>query len=189
MTLYMFYKKAEEGFDDPPKLYAFTNNKEMKNQFVRYRDMSKFVFRKETKISKKEFANFSAKYHKFELINGQFYTRGEIASRRVPVSVLCTCYEENTILVNSDKLWDEYKGCLFDVSILSKKYMDALNSLMYFKFYSFYKLRPNFDECDFYEPYYSAYGPPTDFILTEIQEGYQYDDFKLFLRFFGNTFK
>ena len=151
--------------------------------------MSKFVFRKETKISKKEFANFSAKYHKFELINGQFYTRGEIASRRVPVSVLCTCYEENTILVNSDKLWDEYKGCLFDVSILSKKYMDALNSLMYFKFYSFYKLRPNFDVCDFYEPYYSAYGPPTDFILTEIQEGYQYDDFKLFLRFFGNTFK
>ena len=72
---------------------------------------------------------------------------------------------------------------------LSKKYMDALNNLMYFKFYSFYKLRPNFDVCDFYEPYYSAYGPPTDFILTEIQEGYQYDDFKLFLRFFGNTFK
>ncbi len=189
MNLYMFYKKPQEGFDDPPTLYAFTNSKELKDKFVKFRNMNKFIFRKDVGISKKEYVKFSSKWHKYELITGQFYTRAEMHSKKIPVSVLCTCAEEDTVLINSDRLWSECKSCLFDASILNSKYLRALNTLMYFKFYGFYKLRPKYDIDDFYEPYYSAYGPPTDFIMSELQEGYSYDDLKLFLRFFGDTFK
>ena len=189
MTLYLFYKKSPEGFDNDPILYAFTNDKDFANKFKKYRNMNKFIFRKETGVSKSEYNKFSSQWHKCELINGQFYTRGDILSKRVPVSVLCTCKEEETVLINSDRMWDEYIDRFFDTSVINDKYLNALNKLLYFKFYGFFKLRPKYDVDDFYEPYYSAYGPPTDLILAEIQEGYQYDDLKLFLRFFGDTFK
>lgn len=189
MNLYLFYKKPLDDFDNDPILYAFTNKKEFANEFKKHRNMNKFIFHKETHVSQREYNEFSSKWRKCELINGQFYTRGNILNKRVAVSVLCTCKEEETVMINSDRMWDEYMGCFFDASVINSKYLDALNKLMYFKFYGFFKLRPKYDVGDFYEPYYSSYGPPADFILTEIQEGYQYDDLKLFLRFFGDTFK
>lgn len=189
MTLYLFYKKSPEGFVNDPVLYAFTNNKDVANKFRNDRNMDKFVFHKETGVSKDEFNRFSSQYHKCELINGHFYTKGDILNKRVPVSVLCTCKEEETVLINSDKMWNEYKDCLFDASMIKNKYLKALNTLMYFKFYGFFELKSKYDVDDFYEPYYSAYGPSADFILGEMQNGYQYDDLKLFLHFFGDTFK
>lgn len=189
MTLYLFYKKSPKEFDTNPILYAFTNNKDFASDFKKYRNMNKFIFRKETDISKSEYNSFSSKWHKCELTLGQFYTRGEVFGKRIPVTVLCTYREEETVLINSDRLWEQYSDRFFDANIINNKYLSALNNLLYFKFYGFFKLRPKYDVSDFYEPYYTAYGPPTDFILSEIQDGYDYDDLRLFLRFFGDTFK
>lgn len=189
MKLYLFYKLPSEEFaDNNPVLYAYTTNKELADDFKRQRNMDVFIFRKEAYFSKSEYKKFDEKYHKHELSYCQFYTKSFVFGKKIPVKVLCTWKEEETILINSDRMWEEYSKHLFDTQMLKSEYLIALEKLLFIRFYTFFKVKcvSNLDE--FYDPYYSAYSSLGGLIVEEFKDNYSYDDFKLFLRFFKDTF-
>lgn len=188
MNIYMFYIKASKEFkDNPPTLYAYTDNKKISDQFKLQRNMNRFVYMK-AKFTKDEYLSFSKYHDKYQLRYCQFYTKSDMFGRRAPVSVLCTYKEEESILFNSDRLWNEYSKYLFDGKCFKSEYLRALETLLFMKLYLFYKKGP----CDtdyFYDPYYTAFGPSKDFVSGVINEQFYTDDLKIFLKYYQDTFK
>jgi hypothetical protein len=190
MTLYLFYyKPLDEYVDIPPRLYAYTEDKNYADEFKRQRNMEKFIYVKQENVKKDEYRSFSSRYVQFRLSYGKFYTSSvDMFGKRVPVDVLCTWKEEESILKNSDDLWKEYSKYLFDCRIFKSDYIKALEKLLFVKVYGFYHIK-YIDYADsFYQPYYSSYGPVEELIMDEFKNDFSYDDLKLFLKFFQNTF-
>lgn len=189
MKLYLFYKKPSEEFcDNNPQLYAYTTDKEIASEFRKQRNMNVFIYKKNTEVSKKEYKNFNKIYGKYKLDYCQFYTKSFIFGKKVAVKILCTWKEEESVLVNSDKMWEEYSKYLFDSKMFKSEYLVALEKLLFMRFYSFFKVKFVNGLEEMYDPYYTPYTSPTGFIIEELKENYSYDDLKLFLRFFKDTF-
>lgn len=188
MNIYMFYIKPSKEFEDsPPTLYAYTDKKKMSEQFKSQRNMDKFIYTK-MKFSETEYKNFSRDYSKYQLAYGQFYTKSDMFGKKVPVSVLCTWREEESILFNSDRIWDEYSKYLFDAKCFKAEYLCALETLLFMKLYKFFN--KGTEEIDyFYDPYYTSFGPSKEFIYSVLEEQFQVDDLKLFLKYHQDTFK
>lgn len=188
MNVYLFYfKRNPEYYDEVSPLYCYTDDKEMMEEFKKQRNMKRFICKKES-ISKSEYKEFMSKHPKLRLTYGRFYTASEIYGKREHVSVLCTWAEEESILKNSERIWNENSRYLFDGTIFKGKYLKSLEKLLFIKFYNFYKVKVIQSYDNFCNPYYSSYGPVEDFIIDEMNSSFSYDELKLFLKFYGNTF-
>jgi len=186
MTIHMFYKYPPDGFVQQPVLYAWTTDKSIRDRFMKERDMTKFKYVKEKLSGKKEVSLFKDTYHKFYLNVFGLYTKSPITSNKTRASVLGTVEEENRTIIDCDKIvFNELKDKLIDSKILKSKYIKALDTLLYYKFYIYFK-RQNENEMD---DWYSAYGPSKSFVNMELIEGHGYDELRVFLKLFGNTFK
>lgn len=187
MNIYIFYYAPITEYKDPPMFYAFTDDKDMADEFKKQRDMEKFICTKE-KCTKEEFKLFDRDHHCYKLTYGNFYTKGESLNKKIGVKVLCTVREEDSILKNSENLWQEYSKTLFDCKVFKSQYIQSLESLLFIKFYGFYKVKYLEYADYFYQPYYSNFGPPEGMIIEEFKDSFSYDELKLFLKFVKHTF-
>lgn len=188
MNIYLFYfKRNPEYYDEISPLYCYTDDKKIMEEFKKQRNMKRFICKKES-ISKKEYKEFVSKHPKLRLTYGQFYTASKTYGKREPVSILCTWSEEESILKNSERFWNENVRYLFDGSIFKEKYLKSLENLLFMKFYDFYKIKTIQSYDNFYDPYYNSYGPVENFIVDDMNSSFSYDELKLFLKFYGNTF-
>lgn len=190
MNIHLFYLKPSDDYNsDIPSLYAYTNDKNLAEEFIDDRNMNRFIYKKSW-IDKEEFRKFDSMHSRLHLSRGSFSTVSEINGRSMNVSFVCTWGEEESILKNSDKLWSEYSNILFDTRVFEDKYLIALEKLLFMKFYGFYgSLRFNDGIDYFYEPYYTSYGPIKSFISEEFHYNVKYDELALFLRFHKDLFK
>ena len=70
-----------------------------------------------------------------------------------------------------------------------EKALIALEKLMFIQFYGFYIVK-YYNYADYYyKPYYSSYGPAEGLIIENFKDKFLYDDLRLFLKFYGKTFK
>ena len=187
MIIYCFYYRNPEFSDSVPILYAYTDNKEFAKEFESQRDHDNFFLIKKH-ITKSEFEEYNKTIRNLKIQKCSFYTKSFVYGRRVPVQVLSTWKEEDTILHNGDNFWAEFEKYLFDCKIFKSEYIRALEKLNFVKFYGFYRIKSFYNCDDFYEPYYTSFGPVDGLISEELRSSYQYDDLQLFLHFFGHLF-
>jgi hypothetical protein len=188
MITYLFYLKPSKDCEISfTTLYAYTTNKKYAEDFREQRNAERFHFVKK-KSTKEEFTEFEKKHSKLRLTYGKFYTRSDIFGKRTPIQILCTWMEEESIIKNSDRLWEEFEKDLFDCKIYKSEYIQALEKLLFIQFYGFYKVKYLEYADSFYQPYYSSFGPVEGLIMEEYRNSFSYDDLKLFLKFFKNTF-
>lgn len=186
MMTYLFYYK-EKGFDTY-RFYAFTDDKKLAQEFQNQRDMKKFRYVKE-KMPKEDFLILESKYGKLKLTEGHFYTRDpNNFGKRKPIKVLCTFYEEETVIKKQDDILKELAPFLFDTRAFKDEYLKALGILVYLQFYGFFKIKYIENADSWYQPYYNSYGPVEGLIIEETHNRFEYDDLNIFLKFFGNTF-
>lgn len=124
MKIYAFYMKEDNEILD---LYAYTHDKEIKNEFLRQRDKNKFVVKK-IKMTKSEFDDFQSEYHNFQLCHVPVNTDMDTEN----VSILCTSLEEQVMLERSDeidKLMDQLYLRLVLQSDFKPKYLESLTYL------------------------------------------------------------
>lgn len=187
MTVWFFYY-IDRAYDNYKRLYAFTDNREYANEFIKQRSKENMICRKEKGISKLEYKRLEADYGKLKLIYGSFYTKSNQFGRKVSVKVLCTPEEEECIVIKSEHLWEEYSKYLFDTRGFKKEYLQALEKLLFLKFYGFYKIKYLQYADYFYQPYYSSFGPVEGLIVDDFKTSFEYDELKVFLKFYQNTF-
>lgn len=188
VKVYLFYlDNLPEYADSHKRLYAFTDKKELADEFMKTRDMEKFLLVKDD-LSKEEYRFLKDKFRGCIITKTQFRTRStEAFGESTLVDVVCTWSEEESVLKNSERMWEQESKCLIDSTMLKDEYIQALEKLLYIKFYGFYN--PSITNDYFYEPYYTAYGPVENFILEDFKNNYVYDELMLFLKFFKCTFK
>ena len=185
MTIYIFYKIPPDGFVKTPTLYAWTNDKEHKERFMKERDMKKFILRKEKLKDKKDIAMFEDMYQKNYLHVFGLYTQSKITYGKMKTEVLGTVDEENNSVLKAETVFDEIGDKLIDTQMLKSKYINALNTLLYYKFYTYYQRKSGGLLSDFY----TAYGPSSSFVDMELTEGHCYDELSVFVKMYGDTFK
>ena len=189
MKIYLFYYIPFEDYvNTPATLYAYTDSKDIYEEFKIQRNMKKFKCVKED-ISKKDFKEFESKHGKMKLSYNTFKTKSKIYGRMQNVDVLCTWIEEESIFKMSDSLWKEYSKHLFDCRLFKKKYIQVLEKLLFIKFYTFYRVNAMNELMDYYyEPYYNSYGPTEDFVMEDFKRSFQYDELKIFLKLYSDKF-
>lgn len=179
---------------DTPVLYAWTDNKDYAAEFKKQRDMKKFIF-KEFSMTEEEYKNSwrlglsYSNFTAFHLSKIQLHTASDpLVDLRVKVDILGTWYEETSVVLKGDKIWDLYPGVFVDVQILNDKYLKALETLGYMKFYKFFcKDKEKYDD-RFYDPYYSSYEDPDGFVCDDFRHSYKLNEVAIFLKLFGDTF-
>lgn len=187
MTVWMFYLR-HEGFDTT-SLYAYTNEKEKAKEFSEQRNPDKLVMFKRTKFSKEEWNALNTQRPSLRIIEGHFYTKGELYGSKKSVRVLCTAKEEEIITLKIDKIWEEFSQYLFDTRAFKKEYLAALEKLLFIKFFCFYVIKRVQDADYFYETYYSNLELNESFIYEDFRENfYEYDELRVFLKMFKDTF-
>ena len=187
--VYLFYYRDKKFNDIPYRLYAWSTDKNHVDIFKTQRDMKRFVVIKEH-MDDEAFDKFRADYDKYRLNESKMYTRGIINSLKSQVTVLCTVKESEEIFVSIDRFWNEIASSFVDCRNLKSKYIKALKDLIYIDIYNFYKVKIDGYMDDFYEPYYTAYGPVESFLIDEFNHiyGLDYDELAMFIWRFGNTF-
>lgn len=203
MKVYKFYKNptdeelisAEDlSIEDKYPLYAFTDNKDLRERFIADRDMSKFI-EIVSKMGKDEYVNFANKnngerldVYKYEHNKGYVSgASGEIryskTYRMVDVPVVSTWSEREWVgSIAEDGITDltDYIGYQFFPFILKSKYVKALSTL---EFLSYWKLLGPTDRFQDYarddELDELDYSPPA----------IQIDELNLLVQLFSDKFK
>lgn len=169
-----------------PSLYAYTDKKELANEFKSQREMEKFIC--EIKDLTSEEMKLLNMHSSYRLQHASFYTQSDEFGKTTSAEIVCTFGEEMSIVKNMDRIWTEFSKYLFDSSIFKSEYIKALYDLLFVDFYVFYKKKYMMID-DFYGPYYTSFGPSNDFIADEFHAKYEYDQLNLFLRYFSSTFR
>lgn len=187
MTVWMFYRRIE-GFDTT-SLYAFTDNKKYAKEFREQRNPNTIFMFKRDKFTKAEWNALNTQFGKLRILEGHFYTKSEFFGRKKPVRVLCTAQEEESITLRIDRIWMDFVKYLFDPRAFKKEYLQALEHLLFIKFYCFYCIKQVQNADYFYEPYYSNFENQESFIYEEFKEDfYDYDELRVFLKLYKDTF-
>lgn len=186
--LYLFYLKDEVSDENRANLYAYTDDIVKVREFKDQRDMNKFIFKKE-KVTESEYKNFISRFYSYNLTYGGFHTKGDDLNTLISVKVLCTWREEESILKFDEKLYEMMEKYLFDCKHYKSEYIKALEKIMFIKFYGFYRVKRIEYADQFYQPYYSSFGPVEGLIMENFQESYQIDELRLFLKIYKHTFK
>ena len=197
LKIYKYYKKLSDdimkasmdlSLEDKYPLYAFTNDKKVREEFKNTRDMNNFIeiVTKVTKEEYKEFGNANSgallNYYKYESHKGY---NDEKNVRMNDIQVLSTwnekeavnaCLDNNVSSINENVAYDILFPFMFKM-----EYIKALGKLMYLDIWKYYGSIEKFKE-----------------FLTEEEleyvDDYSYPDIKFdelntFIMLYGNTFK
>jgi len=166
------------GIDKDYSLYAFTNNKEYRDIFKEIRDMTKFKT-KTVELTNAQYEDFSNRNSYYELSVGTFTTKcvdeyGVISM--VKVGILSTSEEKEIIFFNyAERIEDQFNeesGYEFYRMIYNEIFSKELLVILREYFYS------DFLVDEIYRP------------IEDINpEGYDFDEFSIYIRLFGNTFR
>lgn len=183
----MFYLR-HQGFDTT-SLYAYTDNKKFAKEFSEQRNPDKLVMFKRNKFSKEEWNALNTQRPSLRIIEGHFYTKGDIYGSKKPVRVLCTAKEEEIVTLKADQIWLDFSKYLFDTRAFKSEYLVALERLLFMKFYCFYVIKQVQNADYFFEPYYSNLELNESFIYEDFKENfYDYDELRVFIKMFKDTF-
>ena len=82
----------------------------------------------------------------------------------------------------------EYSKYLFDARVFTQDYIIALCTLLFVDFYGFFKVKEIQSADYFYNPYYTNFTSPEGLIREDFSGKFSYDDLKLFLHFYQDSF-
>ena len=139
MTVYFIYKHGKHV--NTPFLYAVTDNKELKDTFIKERKKNMFKVMKKD-IKKDDYKQFLYDHKSYELGRRGFETRSSSSNnllcKKEYVYLVATGYEEMEVYVKSDTVILEIgKYTREYAQTFNKKILHALNKLHYFEIYKF----------------------------------------------------
>lgn len=184
MTFYGIYliRRKDESLIELPNLFAFTNKKDIYEDFISQRDMSKF-YTKKKEITKELYQKFVKMNKSLELSYQELYTRNEFdPMKKTKIKVLSTWKEIESVVLKGDMIFKELtKYITPSIYTLKESWLLSLTNIGYMNVCRFvgqsfsYEISPLFDGIcngEYYEE------PDID-----------YDEFALFMHFYGYTFK
>lgn len=182
MKLYLFYQIASKLGSMTPSLYAYTEKKQFKKEFIETRNMN-FFYLKEKEVTKEEYMKFRDKFQNFRLSHYEFLTKVKNSIRyKEKIQILSTENESlfiyTSAIDNIFVLLGEMINLKF-ASCLKKEYLNALNELGYFQIGKWYGGLP-FDEMTYMD------------VRMDMEEGelnFEIDEFQLFLYYYGDLMK
>lgn len=177
MTCYQFILVQNlNGIINEPQMYAFTDDISLMKEFKITRNMNFFLL-KEVDIPKRIYQKFQDKYRGHKLTRTKFKTRN---TNEIPtytsVYTVCTGIEEQSVFIKADRSLLEIGKYTESLGFLKQEYLLALTVYSYFKIYNFTNANTH-----------SFYGNCGTFFEDELK--FEYDEFSLFLFFFGYTMK
>lgn len=199
MKLYRIYKLPPKKvletltddviFEDICELYAYTNDKDLKDEFMSMRNKEIFI-EKSSKCTREEYAEFG-NVHSFNLLEYRKYTLYEYNDTKYAtekeIEVLSTRYEEDVVLS-----FIECDGNIplkqinydFFPYVLNNKYLEVLSTL---EFQTFWKMFIHRDRLE----YYTLFMNQEEFndALSYDYPNVQHSTFQYFLYLFQDTFK
>lgn len=176
MKVYIYYQhKTKTQKIVPPRIYGFTDDKEIAKKFELTRDMDQFHLKK-VKMSTDEYKMFSYKYGQCYLKLSGFSTNIKNFGKDIVFLVTTELEEEQTYLKADNILKELAKYTLMDGAYFNTDILKALNKLNYFALYKFYSM----DEYYLYNGF-----NPTE--VNHFDLGIEYDMLNLFFYFYGNT--
>ena len=197
MKLYKFYKKPDNehiiyddifSVKDKYPLYAFTNNKEFCQIFINQRNMEKFIMIT-SKVTKEEFVDYANTNRACMLDMNEYMHLGEYVNKKrirtnsKKVRILSTWQEKEMCeqgLEDSAITLSEYVEYVAIPYLFKKKYIDALSLIEYT---SFWKLVGNS------ETVMDILNDGEESDMDYSAPNVLYDEFKIFIKLHGYTFK
>ena len=186
MKVWRFYKKPTKGDEIPEgiseedkfPLYAITNDKKLAKEFMRTRNMDIFMVKKNTEVSKSEYADLANKYRSAVLIKKDLLTSKDKYTDKQEVyeiPVVMTVFEKITVEepvlpIDDEQTWMTLMPSPY---IFNNKILKALKLLDYEQKYRIFKLDFSHVSGD------EAYETPS----------YYVDTVEFFVETFGETLK
>ena len=170
MTVYAYYLVGDNrGTFDVPRLYAFTNDKSIANDFEKVRDMSMFIMQKKH-IDKDKYKGY-CDTHKWHLLGRRKYpSRGYGLDKETVCEIISTIVEEELVYIKSDRfIYEIGKYVSEDTERLTKEYKKALKNIWYYNVWDFV---------------FNIYNPKTK---KHADFNYKVDMAALFVYFYGYT--
>ena len=174
MNVYFIYKRNNGLL---PELYGVTDNKEIRDVFLKDRDKTLFISLKKD-FTKKDYKLFLSDHYGYELKYRNFDTDDEKANGPLgkSVSIVTTFNEEMQTYLKQDRVYEilaEYTNDF--VTLFNDELLEALNLLGYFNIYKFCHV------CDEFVAGVQSFDSDIDF-------PFKVDSFGLFLHMYGHTF-
>ena len=172
MDVYFISRRGK--YVDRPYLYAVTDKKHLKEQFLKERKKDMFTAVKKD-ISSKHYKEFLVKNHSYELGRRGYETSSPNSLlKREYVYLISTAYEEMDVFMKADKVILEIGKYTDEVArTFNKKLLVALHKLHYFEIYKFC----NWDQYDYF----------VNGVECFKSDEYMIDSFSVFLYLYGNT--
>lgn len=186
MKIWKFYRISE--VDKTPELYAVTGIKEFAKTFIELRDMSKFKLIKDD-VDKDDFADFIKQKRDcyidtFNIITSNVSKNGLITVTSIPITIPTSEHE---------LLKDEYEmlfgECdymdwryIYGLDMFDKKILKALIRLGY---YGAFRYCCRYIDIEDEEEIYDK----IDMMDSEINLMPDFDEYKLYIRLYGDTYK
>ena len=185
MKFHVFYLKEK---DRQAYLYAYTDEKRLAQRFMDERDPEKFIY-KEIKLNKEEGKRFQVRYSAACLGMRGFYTKNPLdSSKKTTRRVCCTAHEEETVVLGEDKIWEGLEDIWFDPTIFKEKYFKALETLLFMKYFLFYKVKTVENADSYLKPYMEG-----KMIMYEddpySRDFFHLDELMVFVDMYGYTFR
>ena len=184
MKLYLIYRMNRTSQIER-HLYAFTKNKNYIKRFKEERDMEIFLIKEES-MDKEKYRDLSLKMNDLELQEYEVYTKGLASNLKQKVTILTTWSEVESILVHGENMiikeFRRYvKGSIYT---LKDQYIDALNVLGYTTLYQYFTHSERNPYMDGFEM-----GLENQMSLKDMFGNIDYDEYRLYMFFFGGTYK
>lgn len=186
--LYIFFQicDAKKNIYAKPILYAYTDDKNLYNQFKETRNMQLFG-EKILDIDDDEYNSFYLKNPEERLLMSSFITKNnDEYFYKKSLSFVVTDIEEMSVYVNQEKIFHILNKHTFNASIFSKKYYKAFDHFCFNDIYLFYRDH----QYDFYENFqYEEIGYECDGLISETSsfKDVHVDTFSIFMDFYGYT--
>lgn len=188
MKFYGIYKirRKDNSLMDLPILFAFTNNKELFEEFVDQRNMDMFYVKKRD-IDKKFYEKFLSRNKPQELSYQDLYTRNQFdPTKKTKIKVLSTWKEIESIILRSDMIFKEMtKYIQPSIYTFNDSFLDSLTSLGYMEVCRFISYTFPDSTSGLFDGLRLDYDDKNEYYTPDID----YDEFALFMYFNGYTFK
>lgn len=151
LTLFFLVKNQNGEILDNPIFFAYTDNENLKKNFIKTRNMELFK-EKEVSISRDEFIQFEKDRSHHRLIRASYISKDSDDDYigRVTVSFASTDAEEKLAYIQSDKIFGYISKHTFDPVIFKNKYLKALCSMNFSDMFLYKaELSPIYKECPF----------------------------------------
>lgn len=189
MKVHLLFKRPEAGDVNIMQLYAYSPHKSDVEEFLSMRDPDKFIYRK-LSLTKSEYKTFDNERHEHLLHRQKFRTKlGDSCHLSHQAEILCTYEEENQVFIKGENvILQELSRHLPNPKVFNPEFLPALDTLLYIKFYGFFKHGNHNFDVDYYEPYFSSYAV-SDILYEDVHTSYELDQVSVFLLLHGWTFK